>query len=400
MIPVAEARARIAAALAPVGTEAVPLAAALGRVLAEPIVARRTQPSVALSAMDGWALRTADVPTVPADLPIAGEAAAGMGFAGPLPPGQAVRIFTGAPVPDGADAIVIQENAARVGDRVTLNAAPQPGRHIRPAGQDFAEGQTLLDAPRRLGARDIGLIAAGDLGSVVVYRRPRIALLATGDELAAAGSPRGPAQIVDAARPALAAFIAGRGAEVIDLGIARDDPADIAVKAAGGTGADLLVTIGGASVGDHDLTAKVLAAEGADLDFWKVAMRPGKPLMFGRHGAVPLLGLPGNPVSALVCAILFLGPAIARLSGLPALAPPLVEVRLAAPLAANDRREDYIRAKLVAGGDGIALATPALVQDSAQLSTLAQAHALIRRPPLAEAAAAGELVPAILLEPY
>ncbi|MDD3445466.1 MAG: molybdopterin molybdotransferase MoeA, partial [Zavarzinia sp.] len=349
MIPVAEARARIAAALVPVGRETVALAQACGRVLAEPVIARRTQPPLALSSMDGWALRAADVTVAPTTLAVIGESAAGRGFEGRLGPGQAVRIFTGAPLPDGADAIVIQEDSSRNGDRVTLTEVAMAGRFIRPAGQDFREGSVLVGAGRRLGARDIGLVAAGDLCEVEVHRRPRIALLASGDELTPPGQARGPAQIVDAARPALTAFLAARGAEVIDLGIARDEAADITAKASGARDADLLVTIGGASVGDHDLTARVLASEGADLDFWKVAMRPGKPLMFGRHGDVPLLGLPGNPVSALVCAILFLGPAVARLCGLPLSAPPFVEVRLTAPLAANDRREDYIRASLSPG---------------------------------------------------
>lgn len=395
MIPVAEARARIIAALAPVGRESVDLERALGRILAAPVSARRTQPPFAVSAMDGWAIRQADGA---GPLRVIGQSAAGQGFAGALGPGETVRIFTGAPVPAGADAIAIQEEANREGDLVTLTEAPVPGRYIRPAGLDFAEGDGLLPVGRRLTVRDIGLVAAADVPAVDVFRQPRIAVLATGDELVPAGQPRGPAQIVDAGRPALLAFIAAAGGLAIDLGIARDDAADIAARAERAGEADLLVTLGGASVGDHDLIARVLAEGGASLDFWRIAMRPGKPLMFGRHGAVPLLGLPGNPVSALVCALLFLGPAIARLAGRPDAPPPFVTVRLAAPLGANDKREDYIRAGLRPGADGIPLAQPAPLQDSSQLRTLARADALIQRPVLAPALPAGALVPALLLD--
>ncbi|PWR24110.1 gephyrin-like molybdotransferase Glp [Zavarzinia compransoris] len=395
MIPVAEARARIVAALAPTGPENIGLDAALGRVLAADVAARRTQPPVAVSAMDGWAVRSADGA---GPLRAIGESAAGRGFAGAVAPGETVRIFTGAPVPAGADAVAIQEDARHEGDLVHLADVPGPGRFVRPAGLDFATGDLLYSAPRRLGVRDIGLLAAADVPRIDVHRRPRIAVLATGDELVPPGLPRGPAQIVDAARPALLAFIEARGATAVDLGIARDDAADIATRAGRAAGADLLVTLGGASVGDHDLIARVLAGDGATLDFWKIAMRPGKPLMFGRHGDTPLLGLPGNPVSAFVCSLLFLGPAIERLSGLPGAAPRLAEVRLASPLGANDKREDYVRATLAPGADGIPLAQPAPVQDSSQLRTLALADALIQRPVLAPALPAGALVPAILLD--
>lgn len=395
MIPVTEARARIIAALAPVGRERVDLDQALGRILAAPVAARRTQPPLAVSAMDGWAVRQADGA---GPLRVIGQSAAGHGFSGVLGPGETVRIFTGAPVPSGADAIAIQEEAKRDGDLVTLTELPGPGRYIRPAGLDFAEGDEVLPAGRRLTVRDIGLLAAADVPSIDVFRQPRIAVLATGDELVPAGLPRGPAQIVDAGRPALLAFIAAAGALPLDLGIARDDAADIAARAAKAGEADLLVTLGGASVGDHDLIARVLAEGGASLDFWRIAMRPGKPLMFGRYGPVPLLGLPGNPVSALVCALLFLGPAIARLAGRPDAPPSFATVRLAGPLGANDKREDYIRASLSPGADGIPLARPAPLQDSSQLRTLARADALIQRPVLAPALPAGALVPALLLD--
>ncbi len=398
MIPVAEARARIVAALEPVGTELVPLAEALGRVLAAPVAARRTQPPLDLSAMDGWAVRAADIAIVPVALDIVGESVPGKGFSGLLGRGQAVRIFTGAPVPDGADAIAIQENTSRDHDRVTVLESAAPGRYIRLAGLDFRRDEIVMEAPRRLSVRDIALLAAADVATVEVRRKPRIAVLATGDELTAPGNERGPAQIVDAARPALLAFIERAGGTPVDLGIARDHPDDIAEKAACGIEEDLLVTLGGASVSDRDLVARVLADGGGALDFWKIAMRPGKPLMFGQHCGVPLLGLPGNPVSALVCALLFLGPALDRLSGLEPrpLAP--IEVRLGADVAANDRREDYLRARLGPGTDGVPVATPARQQDSSQLRILAEADVLIVRPPDAPALAVGALVPAIPLD--
>ncbi|WP_338016705.1 molybdopterin molybdotransferase MoeA [Oleomonas cavernae] len=378
----------------------MPLSAAAGRVLGRAIEARRTQPPLDLSAMDGWAVRAADAATAPVTLEIIGESAAGRGFDGTVAAGTAVRIFTGAPVPAGADAVVLQEDATRDGDRVTLAQAATLGRHIRRAGLDFQTGAVVIDAGRRLSVRDIALAAAADVPLVQVHRRPRIACLATGDELVRPGEARGPHQIVDAGSIALAALIERAGGIAIDLGIARDDPADLSAKAAGAAGADLLVTLGGASVGDHDLIAKVLAQDGADLDFWKIAMRPGKPLMFGRFGDVPLLGLPGNPVSSLIGALLFLLPAVARLSGLPGHGPATVEAVAAAAFAANDRRQDYIRATATHGQDGRLLVTPLPVQDSSQLSALARADVLVVRPPLAPAAAAGDILPAIPLDTF
>lgn len=396
MIPVDEARARIVAALAPVATESVSLAAAAGRVLAQAATARRTQPPVDLSAMDGWAVRSADAGS---GLRIIGESAAGHGFAGSLEAGTAVRIFTGAPLPDGADAIVLQEDAQRDGDQVVLTEAPRPGRHIRRAGLDFRTGDEIMAAGGRIGVRDLALLAAADLAEVVVHRRPRIAVLATGDELVRPGEARGPHQIVDAASFALHALIERAGGTAIDLGIARDDPQDLLARASRAQ-ADLLVTLGGASVGDHDLISRVLAQGGADLDFWKIAMRPGKPLMFGRHGTTPLLGLPGNPVSSVVCAILFLLPAIARLSGLPGNGPVPADAVAHAPFAANDRRQDYVRASAHSGPDGRLRVTPLPVQDSSQLSALARADVLVVRPPLAPAVTAGEAVPVIPLDAF
>ncbi|MFZ2869416.1 gephyrin-like molybdotransferase Glp [Zavarzinia sp.] len=398
MIPVDEARARILAALSPLPTETVSLSGAHGRVLAAPVTARRTQPPVPISAMDGWAVRAADVAGIPVALDIIGEAPAGQGFHGRVDVGQAVRIFTGAPIPDGANAVVIQENSSVCDRRVTLTAKTWPGQFIRPLGLDFSAGEELLPAGRTLGFRDIALLAAADVAELSVVRRPRVAVLATGDELVPPGAHRGAAQIVDAARPAVIAFIRERGGIALDLGIARDREDDILEKASGALDADLLVTLGGASVGDHDLVARVLAGGGADLDFWKIAMRPGKPLMFGRFGVTPLLGLPGNPVSALVCALLFLGPAIDRLSGRPPREAVTVPMRLATAIGANDRRQDYIRATVEPATDGFPLARPAPVQDSSQLRAFAGAQALIVRPPLAPAVDAGGIVDALLLD--
>lgn len=398
MIPVEDALARILAALSPLPAETVSLSDALGRVLAAPVAARRTQPPVPISAMDGWAVRAEDVTETPVALDIVGEAPAGQGFKGKIDVGEAVRIFTGAPIPEGANAVVIQENSTVCDRRVTLTAKTWPGQFIRPLGLDFSAGEELLPAGQTLSFRDIALLAAADVAELAVVRRPRVAVLATGDELVPPGAHRGPAQIVDAARPAAIAFIREKGGIALDLGIARDREDDILEKASGALDADLLVTLGGASVGDHDLVARVLAGGGADLDFWKIAMRPGKPLMFGRFGATPLLGLPGNPVSALVCALIFLGPALDRLSGRTAREAATVPMRLALPIGANDRRQDYIRATVETAPDGVPLVRPAPVQDSSQLRTFAGAQALIVRPPLAPAVEAGGIVDALPLD--
>lgn len=398
MIPVEDALARILAALAPLPAETVPLAGAQGRVLATPARARRTQPPAPVSAMDGWAVRSEDVTLAPVALDIVGAAQAGLGYGGTVGIGEAVRIFTGAPVPAGADAIVIQENSSVCDRRVTLTQRAFAGQFIRPLGLDFAEGDALIGAGRELGYRDIALLAAADIPSVEVVRRPRVAVLATGDELVAVGSHRGQAQIVDAGRPGVIAFIRERGGIALDLGIARDNEEDILEKAAGALEADLMVSLGGASVGDHDLVARVLGRGGADLDFWKIAMRPGKPLMFGRFENTPLLGLPGNPVSALVCALLFLGPAIDRLAGRPQRSHGTRRMTLAEPIGANDRRQDYVRATVEPAATGGWRVRPAPVQDSSQLRIFAEAMGLIVRPPLAPALDAGESVDVILLD--
>ena len=396
MIPVEDARTRILAALHPTPAEIVPLANAWGRVTAVPAAARLTQPPQDVSAMDGYALRAADG-TQGARLAVVGSAPAGHPWSGRLEAGQALRLFTGSIVPAGADAILLQEDATAHDDVVVVNETVQPGRHIRRAGQDFALGDMLIAAGKRLNARDIGLLAAGNHPWVAVHRRPRIAILATGDEIALPGEPIPPGGIVSSNSHALAALVHAAGGETMVLPVAPDSAAAIGTVADAVLGMDMLVSTGGASVGDHDLVRAALTARGLQTDFWQIAMRPGKPLMFGQLGRVAMLGLPGNPVSSLVCAILFLVPALARLSGLPAAPPPVTRARLAAGLPANDHRADHLRATLSVDDQGAMLVEAFARQDSAMLRTMAQADALILRPPHAPALPAGADVPVILL---
>jgi molybdopterin molybdotransferase len=397
MISVEEARTRICAAFAPLATEMVAVTDAAGRVLSQDLAARRTQPPSAVSAMDGYAVRAADVEQVPAKLKVVGEAPAGGAFAGTVGEGEAVRIFTGGPVPAGADAIVIQEDTDMGSPTVTVNEAAHAGQHVRRAGIDFSEDEVLLETGRRLGARDIGLAAAMNHPWIAVTRKPRVALLATGDEVVRPGDPIGPNQIVSSNGPALAAFIESLGGIAIDLGIATDDEESIRTLAQGARGADLLVTMGGVSVGDRDLVQKVLGEAGLEVDFWRIAMKPGKPLMFGRLGGAPVLGLPGNPVSSMVCALLFLGPAMNKMLGLAGTGLPVIRARLGADIGANNFREDYMRATLEADGDGTPVAMPLAIQDSSMMSALARADGLIIRPPDAPAASSGDWVEVIRL---
>ena len=396
LLPVEEARARILAALSPTAAETLALPETAGRVLARPVLARLTQPPAAVSAMDGYALRAADG-VLGARLAVIGAAPAGHPFAGAVGPGQAVRIFTGGFVPEGVDAILLQEDAEAADGAVLVKESVAPGRWVRKRGLDFAEGETLLAAGRRLTARDIGLAAASNNPWLAVHRRPRIGILATGDEIALPGDPIPPGGIVSSNAHALAALIRAGGGEPIVLPIAPDDASAIADIAASAHGYDLLVTTGGASVGEHDLIQQALGGEGFELGFWKIAMRPGKPLIWGRLGRVPVLGLPGNPVSALVCAIIFLLPALARLSGLPGAPTPSRRVICAAPLAENDRRADFLRASLDADAEGRITVRPFPVQDSSMLATLARAEALVLRAPFAPALPAGAEVEAIIL---
>ena len=397
MIPVEEARNRILQALSPVAAETVPLAAAGGRVLARPVHARLTQPPADVSAMDGYAVRAADA-AEGAVLRVAGSAPAGHPFAGAVGAGEAVRIFTGAFVPAGADGILLQEDAEASEGRVRVGEAVRAGRWIRRRGLDFEEGEALLPAGRKLTARDVGLAAAANHPWLTVHRRPLIGILATGDEIALPGEPIPPGGIVSSNAHALAALVRTAGGEPLVLPIAPDDEAAIAEAAEAARGCDLLVTTGGASVGEHDLVQSALGPEGFALDFWRIAMRPGKPLIWGRLGQTPLLGLPGNPVSALVCGVVFLLPALHRLSGLPDVAGPrTARVRLGSVLPENDRRFDFLRARLERTAEGDVSVLPFPVQDSSMLKTLARADALVLRAPHAPAAAIGDAVEVIPL---
>jgi len=396
LLSVGEARARILAALNPTAAETVALPDGAGRVLARPVVARLTQPPADVSAMDGYAVRAADA-VEGARLRVTGSAPAGQPFAGALGAGEAVRIFTGGFVPEGADAILLQEDATATAETVRVNGAVKPGRWIRRRGLDFSAGNEVLPAARKLTARDIGLAAAANNPWLAVHRRPRVGILATGDEIALPGDPIPQGGIVSSNAHALAALVKAAGGDAVVLPIAPDDTAAIADVAAGAHAFDLLVTTGGASVGEHDLVRQALGNEGFELGFWRIAMRPGKPLIWGRLGRTPVLGLPGNPVSAMVCGVLFLMPAIARLSGLPGDPPPTQRVLAAVPLPENDRRADHLRAVMSRDEAGRILVTPASVQDSSMLATLARADALVLRAPFAPALPAGAEVEAILL---
>jgi len=398
LLSVEEALARVLDGVEATGPQSVAIEHARGRILAEPLRALVTQPPFDASAMDGYAVRTADITALPATLTVVGEAAAGHPYSGNVGAGEAVRIFTGAPVPAGADAIVIQENATRDGPRVVVQRGTVEAGHIRAMGMDFRAGDTLLATGRRLGPREVSLAAAMGYGEVAVRRRPRVAILATGDELVAPGSRLGPGQIIASNHLGVAGLAEAAGAEVEQLGIARDERADLAAHFARAQDADILVTIGGASVGEHDLVAPVLEGRGMALAFWRIAMRPGKPLMFGRLEGSRVLGLPGNPVSALICARLFLVPLIHRLLGLPEDAARPVQARLAVPLEANGPRQHYMRAVSKLWADGSVLVTPVRSQDSSLLAPLAEADCLLIRPPHAPAAAPGSPVPILPLD--
>jgi molybdopterin molybdotransferase len=392
LMPVAEALARVLADAGALPAENAPLAQAYDRVLAADITATRTQPPADISAMDGYAVRAADVANAPATLRLIGEVAAGHPFAGKVGPGETVRIFTGGVLPPGADTVVIQELTQRDGEQVTVTAATPKGKNVRPAGLDFACGDVLLGKARRLSGRDLALAAAMNHPALPVHRRPKVAMLATGDELVMPGTEPGPGEIVYSNGYAILALARREGAEVIDLGIVADrvEETAAAVRRAREAGADILVTSGGASVGDYDVVQRALAAEGLALSFWKVALRPGKPMMHGRLGPMQVLGLPGNPVSAFVCAVLFLVPLIRRLAGRGDVEPQTESAVLGRDLAANDERADYLRATLAPGANGALIATPFPVQDSSMLAPLAKADCLVIREPYAPAARAGE----------
>ena len=394
LLPVQDALMRVLAnAQVPLTSERVPLAECRGRTLAQDVAALRTQPPFPASAMDGYAVRAGDLASVPAQLTVIGESAAGRRFSGEVKAGQAVRIFTGAPVPEGADTILIQENTKAEGNSVTAFETETLGRYVRRAGLDFSAGDVLLKKGQRLGPTELALAAAMNHPALAVTRRPRVALLATGDELVRPGEEIGPDQIVASNTFAVRAYAENAGADVIDLGIAGDNFAAIeaAIRAARAYGADVLVTLGGASVGDHDLVQTALAREGMELGFWRIAMRPGKPLMHGQIGDMRILGLPGNPVSAIVCGLLFLVPLVRALSGDPHAGDDRTEVAvLASDLPENDTRQDYLRARITGSSDGHPLVESFTRQDSSMLRILSEAQCLIVREAHAPAAKAGQ----------
>lgn len=397
LMPVADALDLVTSGLSPLPAESIPVADAVGRVLAEPVQARRSQPSADMSAMDGYAFAFPATLEIPAELKLIGESAAGRPFEGAIRAGEAVRIFTGAVVPPGADTVVIQENTTRSGERVTITAPVARGRNIRKAGFDFQAGAALLPAGTRLTARDVMLAAAANHPTLAVARRPRVGIIQTGDELVYPGTATGaPSEVVVSNVYGLAALARGVGAEVIDLGLVRDSMEETraAIRRAAEQGVDVLLSSGGASVGEHDLMAPALTAEGVTLSVHKIALRPGKPLMYGT-GTLRALGLPGNPVSAYVCAILFLLPILRRLQGENAPLMPTRPARLGTPMPANDSRMDFVRARLSLA-EGLPVATPLPAQDSSMLSALALADCLLIRPSFAPAAEAGapcEIIP-------
>ena len=390
LMAVAEALQHVLADARPLPAETVALDEALGRVLTDDVVALRTQPPAALSAMDGYAVRGSDVALAPITLKVIGEVAAGHPFAGKVGPGEAARIFTGGVMPAGSDTVVIQEFTTRDADTVTIQKETAAGRNVRAEGIDFARDENLLRKGRRLTDRDLMLAAAMNHPRLKVHKRPKVAVLGTGDELVPPGSTPHEGEIVFSNGFALAALARLNGAEVHELGIVRDRVEDIAaaVRHARQLNVDILVTTGGASVGEHDLVQQALAIEGLELSFWRVALRPGRPMMHGRLEGMQVLGVPGNPVSSYVCSFLFLVPLIRTLAGRKDIAHLPENARLGSDLPANDERADYLRAILQPGPNG-SLVTPLAVQDSSLMAPLAKADCLLIREPHAPAAPAG-----------
>lgn len=401
MISVEDALTRITGAMPKLPSETVGLENALGRFLAEDIISRRTQPPFDISAMDGYAVRSEDAREAPFTLTQIGEVPAGGAFHDEVPRGKTVRIFTGGRVPEDTDCVIMQEQASVSGDEVTFSDAKEAGNNIRQAGSDFCEGDVGIKAGARLTAQDISLLAAMNIPWLQVARRPKIAILATGDELVRPGEPIGPNQILSSNNYGVAAMVRAWGGTPLDLGIAKDTDEDLRAALQSAKDADALVTLGGASVGDHDLVQKVLTEDGFSLDFWKIAMKPGKPLIFGDWDGMPVIGVPGNPVSALVCALLYLKPALFAMQGhtAPTGANQTVPVTLGAALAANGFRQDHMRARLETI-DGVLTAFPFSSQDSARLSILSAADCLIVRKPDEPASKKGDAARAILLTDY
>ena len=395
LLPVDEALARILKSAEPHGSERVALSDAGGRVVASPVRAHLLQPPFDGSAMDGYALIAPEHISYPVEFDIIGESAAGNRFEGELRTGQAVRIFTGAPLPKGADTIVIQEHTERSGNRLTVREGIEPERHIRRAGLDFSPGNIVIPTGRKLDAPALSLAAASGNAEIDVFTKPKVAIIATGDELVPPGKTPGKDQIVASNTVGIAEIIRRAGGCPEDKGIIPDDPDKIeqAIADSLQNGTDILVTIGGASVGDRDFVHGALQKLGVDLDFWKIAMRPGKPLMYGRTNVngkiVHIIGLPGNPVSSLVCSIVFLRPLVARLAGI-SLDSEIRPAKLGTPLPANDHRRDYIRATIESTPNGTLIAKPFPVQDSSMLSALVSSKALLIRDENAPEATIGD----------
>ncbi|GBQ98022.1 molybdopterin biosynthesis protein MoeA [Acetobacter nitrogenifigens DSM 23921 = NBRC 105050] len=390
MIELSEARARVLSSLPLLGLETVSIADASGRVTATHVIARMSNPPADVSAMDGYAVRAADA-LAGSVLRVVAEAPAGHPTSTKVGPGECVRLFTGSVIPSGADAVLIQENVSREENSITVNAEPRSGAFIRPQGQDFAKGQVVVPAGRRMTARDVGVAAAANVPWVTVRRRPRVAIVSTGDEIALPGEPVPPGGIIGSVAPMLAALLREAGAEPVMIPPARDTVEDIRRATQGLESHDLVLTVGGASVGAYDLVKDALGQSGLNVDFWKIAMRPGKPLMFGRLRGTPVIGLPGNPVAAFVCSVVFALPALRSMSGQSVIEELPHKARLAIDLDANDSRFDHLRATLSRDEEGVLWATPFAKQDSGMLAPLAACDALVLRPAHAPAANRGEV---------
>lgn len=398
LLPVKEALVRVTAGLKPLVSEQVSLKDAHNRILADDLTATLTLPPFNSSAMDGYAVRAEDITTYPVSLTVIGESAAGHEFHGTLGAGQAARIFTGAPLPKGADTVIMQENAERDGDTVTINQSAEAGNHIRPRGMDFSQGETLLTKGTKLSPRRLSLTASMNHAQVPVTRKPVIAILATGDELVQPGDTPAPDQIISSIPFGLAALVEAAGATAMRLGIARDTEQSLAEAINRAADADILVTIGGASVGDHDLVQQALKSHGMKLDFWKIAMRPGKPLMFATNDNQRVLGLPGNPVSSMICARIFLVPMIHRLLGSDEPDFEKLNAVLTMPIPANRDRQHYMRAIMSRDSYGTLSVKPQDSQDSSLQAMLAGSNCLIIRPPNASTLTIGETVPVMPMD--
>ncbi len=398
MLAVDEALKSVLLGIKQLDYEQISIAQSLGRVLAVDLISRLTQPPSAVSAMDGYAVAVNDIATIPVTLKQIGESAAGKSFNGKIKAGQTVRIFTGASIPQGANTIIIQEDTEKSGGGIIIKEAAPEGKYIRPAGMDFKKGQKLLKAGTRLNARNIALAAAMNMPWIKVIRKPRIAILSTGNELVLPGEFVGQDRIISSNSLGLAAMVSANGGIPINLGIAKDDPGSLKNAVSQLSGVDMLITIGGASVGDYDLIKSVLGEEGLDITFSRVAMRPGKPLIFGNIFGTPMLGLPGNPVSASVTATLFLLPAISKMLGAEDSSHNTETAALGRDLKKNDSRQDYLRAKIEINKAGENIVTPFAQQDSSMLENYAKADCLIIRQPFADPLARGEIVRIVRLD--